>query len=87
MGTVVHVHAQAATLPQGCELILANILSGTLCALMPAFAALLPPGCEAVLAGILDHEVPDVTAAYAPCFDVSRFGGRDGWAGITGRRR
>jgi ribosomal protein L11 methylase PrmA len=54
---------------------------------MPAFAALLRPGGEAVLAGILEHEVPDVTAAYAPCFDVSRFGGRDGWAGISARRR
>ena len=87
VGTAVHVHAQAATLPQGCDLILANILSGTLCGLMPTFAALLRPGGEAVLAGILEHEVPDVTAAYAPCFDVSRFGGRDGWAGISGRRR
>ena len=36
-----------------CDLLLANILSGTLCALMPAFAALLRPGGEAVLAGIL----------------------------------
>lgn len=83
----VHVHAQAATLPGGCDLILANILSGTLCALARDFAGLVRAGGEVVLAGILEHEVPDVTAAYGACFDVSRFGGRDGWAGIAGRRR
>jgi ribosomal protein L11 methyltransferase len=83
----VHVHAAADTLPQDCDLILANILAGTLCALAPAFAGLLRSGGRIVLAGILDHEVPDVTAAYAACFDVCRFGGRDGWAGMAGRRR
>ena len=39
------------------------------------------PAGEVVLAGILEHEVPDVTAAYAAWFDVARFGGRDGWVG------
>lgn len=84
---LVHVHAEAATLPQGCDVLLANILSGTLCALASRFAQLIAPGGQVVLAGVLEQEVPDVTAAYGAWFDVARFGGRDGWAGLSGRRR
>ena len=87
VGERLHVHATAATLPRDCDLILANILAGTLNALAPAFAAWLAVGGELVLAGILADEVAEVTAAYAACFDVCRFGGRDGWAGLFGRRR
>ena len=82
----VKVHAEAASLPRGTDVVLANILCGTLCALAPAFAQLLRAGGEAVLAGLFEHEVPDVTAAYHACFDVRRFGGRDGWAVLTARR-
>lgn len=83
----VHVHAEATALPQGCDVLLANILSSTLCALASRLAPLLAPRGQLVLAGILEHEVADVTAAYGAWFDVVRFGGRDGWAGLTGRRR
>jgi len=83
----VHVHAQAATLPAGIELLLANILSSTLCTLAPQFARLLRPQGTALLAGILEHEVPEVTAAYAPCFDVARWAARDGWVALSARRR
>ena len=84
---LVHVHDEAASLPRGCDLLMANILAGTLCELAPQFAERVRRGGDVVLAGILAHEVPDVTAAYSPCFDVSRFGDRDGWAALTGRRR
>ena len=80
------VHAAADTLPAGVEVLLANILSGALCELAPRFAALTRPGGQVVLAGIMEAQVPEVTAAYAPCFDVTRFGGRDGWACLAGRR-
>lgn len=83
---LVHVHEQAASLPHGCDVLMANILAGTLCELAPQFAQRVRRGGEVLLAGILAHEVPDVTAAYSPCFDVSRFGDRDGWAALTGRR-
>lgn len=83
----VHVHAQAADLPHSCDVLLANILSGTLCALASRFAQLLAPGGQVVLAGIFEHEAAEVTAAYGAWFDVARFGGRDGWAGLSGRRR
>jgi ribosomal protein L11 methyltransferase len=82
----VHVQAQEATLPAGVDVLLANILSGALCELAPRFAALTRPGGQVVLAGIMEPQVAEVTAAYAPCFDVTRFGGRDGWACLAGRR-
>jgi ribosomal protein L11 methyltransferase len=87
VGERVHVHAHAARLPAGADVLLANILATTLCDLAPHFARLVRAHGWAVLAGVLEHEVADVTAAYAACFDVARFGGRDGWAGLAGRRR
>src|SRR6266853_2766337 len=64
----VQVHEHAGTLPPAADVVLANILSGPLCALAPRFASLLRPGGEIVLAGLMQHEVEDVTGAYAPCF-------------------
>jgi ribosomal protein L11 methyltransferase len=85
--TRLQVHASAATLPGGTDVLLANILAAPLCALAPRFAALLRPGGQVVLAGLMVHEAAEVTAAYRACFDVVRFGERDGWACLTGRRR
>jgi ribosomal protein L11 methyltransferase len=82
-----HVHESTATLPHAVDLVLANILSGTLCALAADFAALLRPGGQVVLSGLMEHEAADVTDAYAACFDVARFGDREGWVCLAGRRR
>ena len=81
------VHASAAKLPAGSDLLLANILAGPLCTLAPCFAALVRPGGQVVLAGILEHESMEVTAAYAPCFDVAPFAAHAGWVCLSGRRR
>ena len=81
------VHADAAALPCGTDVLLANILAAPLCFLARRFAALVRPGGWVVLAGLMAHEVAEVTAAYSACFDVVRFGERDGWACLTGRRR
>jgi ribosomal protein L11 methyltransferase len=81
------VHASAGTLPSGTDVLLANILAAPLCVLAPRFAALLRPGGQVVLAGLMSHQVAEVTAAYASCFDVAGVGERDGWACLTGRRR
>jgi ribosomal protein L11 methyltransferase len=82
----VHVHDRRAGLPGGADVLLANILAGPLCELAHRFAALVRPGGEVVLAGLLEHEVAEVTGAYAACFDVTRFGDRDGWLCLVGRR-
>lgn len=82
----VHVHEHPDGLPRGADVLLANILSGPLCELATTFASLLRPGGRIVLAGLMDHEAADVTAAYAACFHVERFGDRDGWTCLAGRR-
>ena len=87
IGARIHLHESAATLPAGVDLLLANILAGPLCALAGRFASLLRPGGRLVLAGLMAHEALEVTEAYAACFDVVRFGEREGWVGLAGRRR
>jgi ribosomal protein L11 methyltransferase len=82
-----HLHESAATLPAGVDVLLANILSGPLCALAQRFAALVRPGGSVALAGLMRSEAADVTAAYAPWFDVTRFAEHDGWVCLSGRRR
>jgi ribosomal protein L11 methyltransferase len=82
----VHVQSQADSLPHGADVLLANILSGPLRELAASFASLVRPGGQVVLAGLMDHEAADVTAAFAPCFHVGRFGDRDGWTCLAGRR-
>jgi len=86
VAAVVRVHTHASQLLAGAGLLLANILSGPLCTLAPAFAALVRPGGCAVLAGLMRHEVPDVTAAYAACFDVEGCAERGDWACLRARR-
>jgi ribosomal protein L11 methyltransferase len=86
LATRVQVHEHADALPQAADLLLANILSGPLSELAPRFATLVRPGGQVVLAGLMQHEVADVTGAYAPCFDVAPFGEREGWVGLAGRR-
>jgi len=83
----IHVHERADTLPRESDVVLANILSETLIPLAATFAAQLRPGGQAVLGGLLENEVTQVTAAYAACFDVVKFGNRDGWVCLEGRRR
>jgi ribosomal protein L11 methyltransferase len=76
----------AAALPEGVDVLLANILSGPLCELAPTFASLVRPGGSIVLAGLLEAQVPDVTRAYDAWFDIHPFESRDGWAGLSGKR-
>lgn len=84
---IVHVHESAGGLPGAVDVLLANILSGPLCTLAPAFAALVRPGGAAVLAGLMRHEARDVTGAYAPWFDVEGCGESGDWACLSARRR
>jgi len=81
------VHTSAEALPAATDVLLANILAAPLCALAPRFAVLVRPGGRVVLAGLMEHQAAEVTAAYATCFDVVRFGERDGWVCLVGQRR
>ena len=87
VGARLKVHTSPGTLPGNADLLVANILSGTLCALSAQFAALVRPGGQIVLGGLMEHETADVTDAYAACFDVVRVADCDGWVCLAGRRR
>ena len=87
LGTEVVVHERAEALPKGVDVLVANILSGPLCALAPSFAGLIRPGGVLVLAGLMDHQAAEVTQAHDAWFDMCPIAKRDDWVGLSGRRR
>lgn len=80
------LHEQADALPAGCDLLLANIISGVLCELQPRFKQLLAPGGWLVMAGLLDEQVEAVVAAYAPWITLTPCGQHAGWTALAGQR-
>jgi ribosomal protein L11 methyltransferase len=76
----------AAAIPPGADLLLANILSGPLVALAPAFADILRPSGALVLSGLMEQEASEVTRAYDAWFDMRIFGVRESWVCLWGRR-
>jgi ribosomal protein L11 methyltransferase len=83
----VHVVERDVDLPQGADLLMANILCGPLCELAPRFATLTRAGGHIVLAGLLATQADEVTRAHAPWFDIAPFATRDGWTALTGVRK
>lgn len=79
------IHATASAIEPGADLLLANILSGPLCELAPAFRALLAPGGDLVLAGLLDGQAEEVIRAYAPWIALRPWASREGWTCLAGR--
>ena len=82
----VRLHDRAEAIPQGADLLLANILSGPLIELAPCFADILRPSGALVLSGLMEREVPEVTRAYEAWFDMGTFGARESWVCLWGRR-
>jgi ribosomal protein L11 methyltransferase len=87
VGAEVVVHERAEALPNGVDVLVANILSGPLCALAPSFAGVVRPGGRLVLAGLMDHQAAEVTQAHDAWFDMCPIAKRDDWVGLSGRRR
>lgn len=73
-------------LPEAADVLLANILSGPLCALAPRFAQLVRPGGQLVLAGLLVDQMDEVRRAAAPWFELAEWRRLDGWSCLAGRR-
>ena len=78
------IHASDATLPV-VDVLLANILAGTLMELAPRLTSLVRPGGHLVLAGILDEQAAEVRAAFAPHATLDVCGQRDGWTALAGK--
>lgn len=77
--------AEAALRPADC--VVANILKETLIEAAPRLTAACRPGGDLLLSGVLSVQAADVTAAYAPNFDIVNTMHRDDWCCIHARRR
>jgi ribosomal protein L11 methyltransferase len=81
------IHASESTLTKGADVVLANILAGTLIELAPRLTELARPGGHLVLAGILDEQAQEVRDAFEPHATLDVCGQRDGWTALAGTRR
>ncbi len=86
VGDRLGIHESASTITPGADLLLANILSGPLCELAPAFRSLLAQGGQLVLAGLLDEQADEVIRAYEPWISLRPWARREGWTCLSGRR-
>jgi ribosomal protein L11 methyltransferase len=75
-------------LPAGLyDVVVANILTNPLKALMPLLAAHVRPGGRIVLSGILEAQAQDVVAIYSSTFDIRHAATEESWALLTGTRK
>ena len=79
--------ASVEQLPPAVDVLLANILSGPLCALAEGFATRVRPGGQVILSGLMAHQEAEVTAAYDAWFDTTQIAVRDGWVALQAVRR
>ncbi|MFT3906245.1 MAG: 50S ribosomal protein L11 methyltransferase [Steroidobacteraceae bacterium] len=83
----IQVCASAAELAtERCDLLVANILANTLCALAEEFSQLVRPGGRLLLAGVLDHQATAVAEACAPWFDMAICDRNGDWVALAGER-
>ena len=69
------------------DVLVANILTNPLKALMPLLAARVKPGGRIALSGILAEQADVVLAIYSEAFVMERWGEDDGWVCLSGVRR
>ena len=68
------------------DIVVANILSGTLKKLAESLISKLKSGGKLVLSGILEGQANDVISAYSPWLDLSCYQQNDGWVVLSGTR-
>jgi len=68
------------------DLLLANILAGTLVELAPLLTPRVAPGGRLLLSGILEEQAGQVEAAYSEYFDLKPPSSQEGWVLLYGHR-
>jgi ribosomal protein L11 methyltransferase len=68
------------------DILVANILTNPLKALMPLLAARVRTGGRIALSGILAEQADDILALYGSAFTMARWGEDEGWVCLTGVR-
>jgi ribosomal protein L11 methyltransferase len=71
---------------EGCDLLIANILTNPLIKLAPTFAALVDPDGVLLLSGILKKQVDRVVGCYSEYFTNLEVSNIDEWYRVTGTR-
>jgi len=71
---------------EGCDLLIANILTNPLIKLAPTFADLVNPDGEILLSGILKKQVDRVVGCYSEYFTNFEVSNIDEWYRVTGTR-
>ncbi|MFA5081554.1 MAG: 50S ribosomal protein L11 methyltransferase [Hydrogenophilaceae bacterium] len=69
------------------DVVVANILTNPLKALMPLLAAHVRPGGRIVLSGILDAQAEEVMTLYGQAFAMHHAATEESWALLTGTRK
>ena len=69
------------------DVILANILAGTLVKLAPALCSALKPGGQIALSGILPEQADEVRSAYRHWLQDIEVLSQEGWILIKGKRK
>lgn len=81
--TGVEVHAAKSTY----DVVIANILAGTLIDLADRLAGVLNPGGSLLLSGILMHQAENVAGAYRNFIEFDAPADLEGWIRLSGTRR
>jgi ribosomal protein L11 methyltransferase len=69
------------------DVLVANILTNPLKALMPLLAGRVRTGGRIALSGILSEQADEVSALYNTAFDMRLWATEDGWVCLTGVKR
>lgn len=69
------------------DVLVANILTNPLKALMPLLASKVRPGGRIALSGILDSQADEVIGLYSATFDIDLWAVEEGWVCLSGVRR
>ena len=85
-GIIKTIHSEDEIDFEGCDLLIANILTNPLIKLAPTFADLVNPDGEILLSGILKKQVDRVVGCYSEYFTNFEVSNIDEWYRVTGTR-
>ena len=80
------IHSEDEIYFEGCDLLIANILTNPLIELAPRFAVLVNPDGKLLLSGILNKQVDRVVDCYSEYFTNLEVSNIDEWYRVTGTR-
>jgi ribosomal protein L11 methyltransferase len=87
VGDRLSIHSVEEVPTTTCDIMVANILAGTLITLEPTLAKLVAPGGQIILSGILTEQATSVAKSYDAHFQMNKPIEQEGWVLLEGKRR